>query len=403
MSNEKTNPFEMTKGAGTDSPELMPAQYASAESAIVAAQGRAEIEAAYMMALHRPRNLMAARVGLLEACKRKRFAEVGMYRKAVGGGNIVKQLSIRAAEEVLIQMGNIRVISQIIYEDGTQMRMRVTVTELEKGGTYSDEFTLQKVVERHKTDGRIVVGQRQTSGGKQIFLVQATEEEMYIKQGARVSRIIRNCILRIAPSDILEDMRETIEATMAKAVDEDPKKERKRVIDTFFFSHAVSPEDLAEYLGHPVDAMTGAEIVELRQVFASLHEGVRWADIMDGREGEQTKEVKDKESVEAQKPRRGRPAGAKNKPKDKETATNQNEPLKVVKEGPEAESEPKAEAAAPQVTEDHDRVLKRIANARRFKEESFQKLLKDYDLTEDNFSNIGTEVLLHLFSELAKA
>ncbi len=75
----------------------------------VAAAAKASIEAAYIMAMRRPRDIDQVRVRLLKACLRPGFAEAARYRRPVGreqnpdtgewGQKIAEGLSIRFAEE----------------------------------------------------------------------------------------------------------------------------------------------------------------------------------------------------------------------------------------------------------------------------------------------------------------
>ena len=57
-------------------------------SSSVAARAKAEVEARAIVALQRPRSVNQFRIGLLESCRRSRFAETARYSKPVGGGKV---------------------------------------------------------------------------------------------------------------------------------------------------------------------------------------------------------------------------------------------------------------------------------------------------------------------------
>src|SRR5260370_1103694 len=54
----------------------------------MASQARAAVEARYVVALQRPRDIMQARTKMLQACKRHGFAELSRYSVPRGGQNI---------------------------------------------------------------------------------------------------------------------------------------------------------------------------------------------------------------------------------------------------------------------------------------------------------------------------
>ena len=127
-------------------------------STAAAASAKAEIEAQYIVAMRNPRNIEQARLNLLSACKRPGFAQAAIYRKPMGNKlnpdtnqweqQVIEGLSIRAAEEAVRAMGNIRISSATVYEDDETRKKRVTVTDLEANISYNREISLSKNVER---------------------------------------------------------------------------------------------------------------------------------------------------------------------------------------------------------------------------------------------------------------
>lgn len=258
-----------------------------AETSITAAaaQAKAEVEAAYIVAINRPRNLMAVREKILDACKRPAFAAGAKYRKPVGKGFVVGP-SIRFAEEALRAFGNVRVSCPTIFEDADIRVVRITVTDLESNLGYSDEVTLQKTVERREPRaGQEILGERTNSSGAKVYIIRATEDDFLTKLNAAKSKIIRNSGLRLVPSDIAEEAMRQVDAS-ASGNSEDPAAERKKIADDFHGQNILVKE-LERYLGHGLDTATPVEVQQLRQLYEALRDGeANWGAVMEARRAE---------------------------------------------------------------------------------------------------------------------
>lgn len=247
----------------------------------VSAQAKALIEAKFTIALHRPRSLSDARRALLDAAKRPRFAESARYKKPVGGG-YVEGPSIRFAEEALRALTNVDVSTTLLFEDDRKRLVRITVTDLESNLSYGDDIAIEKTVERNPKNlrGREVVAERTNSSGDTVCICLATEDELANKIAAAKSKVIRNSGLRVVPSDIVEEVMEAVAETLSKG-GEDPKAAAKRVLDSMA-SMGVSASDVSRYLGHSTDAMSPAEIADLRLIYSALKDGeTTWRDVIE--------------------------------------------------------------------------------------------------------------------------
>lgn len=317
------------------------------ESMIVAAQARAEVEAAYVMAYKKPRKMDDARAAILKACRTPAFAEEAMYSKPVGNANVTG-LSIRAAEEAVRCMGNIRIHAVITLDDDELRKIRVTCTDLETNSSFGREFTLRKVVERRSPEGREVLGSRKNTSGKVVYIVRATDDELATKEAAEISKTIRTQGLRLVPADIKAEMEAAIVATVRNRAAEDPDAFKKKVLDGFFFDLRVKPSELEVYLGHPVDASSPAELQELRALFMAIRDGgATWQEAMEQREAERLarKEGKGvKEPEPARRPVNGaaKPAGAKSQP----AADQEPERGPEAGHGSRPDTDPELDAAA---------------------------------------------------------
>ena len=260
-------------------PELSPKSLISSDPAAVAAAEavKARIQSAYVMALHKPRNVDQARTNILKACKRPGFAERVEFTKPIGKTEI-RGPSIRFAELALREWRNILTETQIVYEDEKVRRIKVYVTDLESNSTHSEEIVIEKTVERRNPKDREIIAERTNSRGEKVYVVKATEDELHNKEAALVSKAIRNQGLRLIPSDIIDEAIETARATLRNRDAKDPDAAKKAVIDAFSELN-IDPQDLEEYLGHKLDFVSPLELEKLRAIYRSIRDGeAQWID-----------------------------------------------------------------------------------------------------------------------------
>ncbi|WP_051321628.1 hypothetical protein [Chrysiogenes arsenatis] len=256
-----------------------PAAIAAAESV------KARIQAAYIMAYQRPRDVEVARQNILACCRRPQFAERVEFRKPVGN-SIIKGASIRFAEAAIREWGNIHAETQTVYEDDRVRRVKVTVIDLETNATFGREFQLNKTVERSNNKGREVVGERTNTNGGKVYIVKATEDELANKEAAQISKIIRNEGLRLIPSDIIDEAIEIAIKTLANRDAKDPKDATRKILDAFA-ELGVKPSDIEEYIGKPIAQIVDTERQDLRGIYQTIKSGeARWADYITPKEPE---------------------------------------------------------------------------------------------------------------------
>lgn len=259
--------------------ELISRQVYTDPATVAAAEGaKARIQAAYVMAIQNKRNEDEARDRILKSCRRPAFAERVEYSKPVGNKKI-KGPSIRFAELALREWGNIRSDCQVVYEDETFRRSQITITDLETNATFSKEVQIVKTVERKKPgEDREVMGERINTSGEKVFIVAATEEELFNKEAAAISKALRNEGLRLIPSDIIDEAIETARTTMRDRDSKDPAAAKKRLLDSFS-SIGVTPKEIERFLGHKTDALVPVELEELRKMYRAISDGeARWQD-----------------------------------------------------------------------------------------------------------------------------
>ena len=264
-----------------------------------AALQKATIEAKFTMAMHKPRNMMDVRDRLLEACRRPGFASAALYAKPAGREKI-EGLSVRFAEEVGRNMGNLDNQTSIIFEDNSQRVFSVCVTDLETNYSASLMVNVAKTVERKDKRGRVVIDERQNKYGDTVYVVEATDDELLIKQNSLISKAKRNLLLDMLPADIQEEARELIQKTRHGEIQANLADQQKAICDGFS-SLGVKPGQLEEYLGHEVSTCSAAQIDDLKKLWTALKTGeTNWHAVME-QKAEAESDGKPKESKFAQK------------------------------------------------------------------------------------------------------
>ena len=246
----------------------------------LAAQAKAQIEARYIVAMQRPRDMDTVRTKLLKECSRPGFAKVARYSKPVGGSKI-EGPSIRFAEAALRCMGNVVPESFVVWDDEEKRVVRVSVTDIESNLTYSQDVVVPKTVERKKLgNGQQALTTRSNSFGDLVYIVRATDDDLLNKQNALVSKALRTQAIRLLPGDILEECMNAVIKVQKDADAKDPDAAKKAVLDAFAKLN-ISPTQLAEFLGHDTSQIVPAELTELRAVYSAIMEGeTTWQALM---------------------------------------------------------------------------------------------------------------------------
>lgn len=249
-------------------------------STAVAAREKAATEARYILAMRKRRDWEDVRVRLLGECRRPGFAKTAWYKIPNRG----EGWTIRFAEAALRCMTNVYPEVCTVYDDSERTIFRVCVTDLESNLTYASEVTVRKTVERSKVNpGDVVIGERLNSFGKKVYIREATDDEMLVKQNALISKAIRTNALRLLPGDISDDCKSAIFAAMHADVGADPDAAKRQLIDAFN-ELGILPSELQEYLGHNLERIQPGEIIELRSVYRAIKdEGVTWASVMEAK------------------------------------------------------------------------------------------------------------------------
>lgn len=257
-----------------------------------AARERAAIEARYVMASNRPRSMAEVEMRLLKECERPGFAEVARFIRPVGKeknkqtgaweDKFAEGFSIRFAEAAIRCFGNCYPEAAVAFENDDQRIVRVSVTDLEANVCYASEIIIRKTVERRKPrDGEQIISERMNSEGGKVFLIEASDDQVMVKQNALVSKTLRNAALRLIPGDILDSCLIQIRKTLRGL---SPEAARDRLMVAFDLV-GVTMGDLQTFLGHSLSNISDGELDELRKVYTALRDNeVTWAEVLDAKQ-----------------------------------------------------------------------------------------------------------------------
>lgn len=271
-------------------------------STALASQAKAAVEARYVMAVRQPRDMDLVREKLLKECRRPGFAQAAIYHKPVGQG--VEGPSIRFAEAALRCLTNMLPETSTVYDDAEKRIMRVSVTDLEANLTYTKDVTISKTVERKRLQrGETPLKTRVNSKGEQLFILEATDDDILNKENALVSKALRTLGLRILPGDILDECMAVCKKVRRDEDAKDPSAAKRALFDAFA-SLGVSADQIKDFLGHKAEVLQPRELEELRGLYSALRDGeTSWREIMDAKKPQEPETKKEE-------PQTGKKTGA---------------------------------------------------------------------------------------------
>jgi hypothetical protein len=274
---------------------------------VLAATAKATIEARYIVAIRKPRDIDVVRQELLKECKRPGFAETAQFRKKVSDNKEVTGLSIRFAESALQALTNVMVKSVVVYEDDKKIVINVSITDIEKNFSYDYDCNINKTVERkYPKKGDVILSERLNSYNEKIFLVPTNEESLLVKQNSAISKAIRTEGLRLLPKYIQDECSVEIEKTKIAQIKENPDREKNKVFD-LFNAIGVSIVDIKKHLGYDTDKIQPKDLIDLKNIYQAIKDGEttwkEWIEPDDKNDSNKKPETKAPQAIsETQKP-----------------------------------------------------------------------------------------------------
>lgn len=213
-----------------------------------------EVKAQVFMARQYPRDVLLAQDRILAECDRLKLAEKAVYTFPRGGSQ-VSGPSIRLAECIARAWGNID--AGIIEGERTdgESSMIAYAWDLETNLRIRKEFKVKHT--------------RDTKQGRKALTDERDIYEMTANQGARR---LRACILGLVPGDVVEAAVARCEKTLVAKVGDLATVIPKMLAK--FEAIGVTKAMIEKRLRHKIDATQPAEVVQLGNVFNSIHDGM---------------------------------------------------------------------------------------------------------------------------------
>ncbi len=257
---ERRSSFQMERQTN----ELAPTQ--------AMAEAQFDIQSAIMIARRFPRNEVEAERKLLKSAERPVFADESSYSYPRGWkkdekGNQVRNYiegpSVVLAREAARFWGNIRYGVEVTFDDEEDRKIRAYAYDMETNVRVTAEDSFKKLVQRK------VYEDGHESGTQWIV---ADERELRELTNRRGAILVRNCILQIIPSDIIDNVRNACEVTLTKQAEANKDQTIGRLVKAFEGIN-ISLKMIETKLGHSLKDAKPEELTELRKVFASIRDG----------------------------------------------------------------------------------------------------------------------------------
>ena len=245
---QKTGSSEVVSFGGKEAPnsELSVArQRADIES---------EIKAAIVLARRFPRDEARTYGNLMKSCQRISFAGQAFYSFPRGRAT-VEGPSVNMAREAARTWGNIRFGLDIVRDDEESRKIQAWCWDLETNLKVTAEDEFKKLIYRK-------------SGG----WIKPDERDLRELTNRRGAISIRNCILQVIPKDFIEDAMAKVKKTLRAGVSVNLDETIKKMVLTFG-DLGVSAAKLEKKLGHKIMETTPDEVVDLRAIRNSIHDG----------------------------------------------------------------------------------------------------------------------------------
>lgn len=222
------------------------------------ARAVAEVQAALVIARMNPRDQRQSMDRILNACCRPKLAESAIYAYSRGGSDI-QGPSIRLAEAIAQQWGNIQFGIRELSNQGGKSEVQAFAWDVETNTRREVTFSVPHI--RYKKTGG-----HKLEDPRDIY-------ELVANQGARR---LRACILSVIPGDVIEAAVSQCMLTLKAHCDVTPEGIQKLV--SAFEAIGVSKARIEKFCQCRAEAIKPAQIIRLRNVYASIKDGMSSAD-----------------------------------------------------------------------------------------------------------------------------
>jgi hypothetical protein len=234
--------------------DIVAAPTGASQQALVQRESQ-EIQARMLVARNFPRDPIKAMDKIINAFTRPTLCEDATYQYGRGGTD-VSGLSIRAAEVLAQNWGNIACGVVELTRAGGQSECLSYATDLETG--FHDE---KRFFVRHWRDKK---------GGRGAPVTEERDiYEVIANYGARRKRA---CILAVIPSDVQEAAERQIDVTLKTKI-EITEESLKKLVEAFA-TYGVTQEMIEKRIQRHLASMLPAQMLTMKRVYASLRDGM---------------------------------------------------------------------------------------------------------------------------------
>jgi len=222
---------------------------------------QAEVQAAAVLAMQRPRDELASWERIATSCGRPLFADGAEYEYE-RGHSVVRGPSVKLAREMARCWGNIRYGIRVVSMTEEEVQIEGWAWDLQTNNRVSSEARFGRKVQRRQ--------------GQETVWVAADERnlrELINKHGAIA---VRNALLQLLPPDMVESAVRMCRRTVAGAAQEKLNNDRDGTmarVTSAWRRHGVTPEMLEKKLDKPLDNFTGEDVATLRSWYQSVADG----------------------------------------------------------------------------------------------------------------------------------
>jgi hypothetical protein len=254
------------------------------------AEAVAIIQASAVLAKQFPRNDGAVLQKVVTVCKKPRFAEKARYAFP-RGGQTISGPSVVLMREMARISGNIHYGMVVVRDTDDERTIEGWAWDVESNHRESLQDSFKKLIQR-KVYNR-------ATGEKETQWVTPDERDLRELTLRRAAILVRNCLRRLLPWDLVDEALSEVEKTIANQAATDPEGTKKAVLLNFA-KRNVDAAEIEEYLGHPIAQAVPSELVMLKGILSALDEGAKtWFELLSEKRGERNAEKPSKKAEEA--------------------------------------------------------------------------------------------------------
>lgn len=214
----------------------------------------AQVQGQILVAKKFPRDINLSMQKIERACSRATLANSALYSYSRGGSDI-RGVSIRLAEELAKDWGNIKYGFEPIDSTADETTVRCFAYDMEEN----------VIVERSIKVPHI----RHTSHGDKKL---TDPRDIYETVANQATRRVRACILELIPGDIVDHAVEMCAKTQASTVKITPENLDK--LCDAFASFGVAKVQIECFIQRKIEAVTIDQYIRLRNIYHGLKDGV---------------------------------------------------------------------------------------------------------------------------------